>query len=213
MYVAPLTDIDSVPSLGAMIGSVHSQDILDQINAKWGTSTVAFGLADDPYQEQYRHFSSLINAKLKESDNYVMQTTQHIFNPDIYMPITSEHDLACIPQVMQLPMLMMPQMRKMLEKGMIWGWGWTPEHLPEEDFYDRLIKSGSIEFVAGDPKTVPDYIVWDYKSTDPDLTPPQLDAIDRSRRWLADMIEREMSEGGQRRDPTDLSNVIGKPKK
>lgn len=213
MYVAPLTEIDSVPSLGAMIGNVHSQDILTQINARWGTNTVAFGLANDPYKDEYQNFMNLLNTEIQKSDDYVLNTTQRIFNPDIYMPITNEHDLACIPQCMQIPMLMMPVMRDMFEQGMIWGWGWNPESLPEEDVYGRLIDNGRITIVPGHPEETPDYITWEYRTTDPDLTEDQLDAIDKSRRWLAEMIYQELSENGQHRDPTDLSNLIGKPKK
>ena len=213
MYVAPLTEIDSVPSLGAMIGNVHSQDILTQINARWGTNTVAFGLANDPYKDEYQNFMNLLDTEIRKSDDYVLNTTQRIFNPDIYMPITTAHDLACIPQCMQVPMLMMPAMRDMFEQGMIWGWGWNPESLPEEDYYGRLIGNGRAVIVPQAPDATPDYITWEYRTTDPDLTEEQLDVIDKSRRWLADMIERELSENGQHRDPTDLSNLSGKPKK
>ena len=91
----------------------------------------------------------------------------------------------------------------------IWGWDWDPNSFPKEDVYGRLINNGRIGWDPRDPSTCPEFIEWNFEQGDPDLEWEQLEAIEQSRRWMADWLEKEMGENGSRRDPTDLSNRIG----
>jgi len=207
MYISPLQDIDNVPSLGAMIGSVRSPDVLEQINAKWGSNTVAFGMPNHPFAEHYKHFMNLVNGQLAHTDQVVMSTVEAVMNPNQFKVIQNETDLALVPPCMQIPLLMMPQMYELAMEGKIWCWGYEPASLPTEDAYGRILSNGKVEWDPRDPSTLSEYITWEWKQDDPDLTDEQWEAIEKSRKWLADWIENEMS-GGERRDPTDLGNVI-----
>jgi len=210
MYVAPLTEIDQVPTLGAMVGSLHSDEILAQINGRYGSNAVVFSQGDDPYFSHYQNFMALVQHQTQVSDQYVLNTARIIENPNLFRPIETEQDLAVVPQCMQIPLLMMPDMRTLLENGQIWGWGWDPDTLPEEDVYGRLLNNGkfTVDF-SNKENPYPETFEWLFKSTDPDLTDEQLEAIDRSRQYLHEFIERELASAGTRRDPTDLANSIG----
>jgi len=207
MHISPLQEIDNVPSLGAMIGSVRTTDVLDQINAKWGSNTVAFGMPDNPFQEHYKHFMNLVNHQLNTTDQLVLSTVEAVMNPNRFKVIQNETDLALTPPCMMVPLLTMPQMYELAIEGKIWAWGYDPATLPSDDPYGRILNNGKVEWDPRDPSTLPEYITWEWRSDDPDLTDEQWEAIEKSRKWLADWIENEM-DGGERRDPTDLSNVI-----
>ena len=208
MYVANLAELDNVPSLGALIGNTHSQEVLERINAKWGNSAVSFGLPSDPFNDQYRNFMNLVNGQLAKTDAIVRATVSSIMAPNTFRPIQNETDLILTPPCMQIPLLMMPQMHDLFMERKIWGWGYDPASLPTDDQYGRLINNGKIEWDPRDPSTCPEYIEWNFEQDDVHITDEMLEAVDKSRRWLADWLEKEMSGDGQYRDPTDIGNCM-----
>jgi len=208
LFISSLQDIDNVPSLSAMIGNVNAPAVLEQINAKWGNNTVAFGMPSNPFNDNYHHFMNLVNKQLANTDKIVMATVNAVINPNQYRPIQSETDLILTPPCMQLPLLMMPQMYDLAVENKIWAWGYDTSTLLKEDVYGRIINNGRIEWDPRDPSTCPEYITWEFKQDDPDLSDEEWEAIEKSRKYLSDWLETEMGKDGSRRDPTDLSNVI-----
>ena len=63
------------------------------------------------------------------------------------------------------------------------------------------------------PENNPEYFTYEFDSSDPDLELEDLSLIEKSRAWVCKWLEEEMSDGGQWRDPTDLSNKISRVKK
>ena len=208
MYISSIEDIDGTPSLGAMIGVTHSPDALNALNEKWSSGGVAFGLPTNPDSENYRHFMGLVNAQINKTDMVVRQTMESILLPNEFRVINNETSLILMPPVMQVPMLMAPCIHDLFVDRKIWGWGWNPDSFPTEDAYGRLINNGRIEWDPKDPASCPEFIETEFRQDDPDLDEEQLKAVERSRRWLADWVEKEMSDEGSRRDPTDLANCI-----
>lgn len=208
MYIPDIMDIDNSPSLGAMIGTTHSPDALNALNEKWSAGGVAFGLPTNPDSDNYKHFMGLVNAQINKTDTIVRQTMESILLPNEYRVIDNETSLALMPPIMQVPMLMAPCLNDMFRDRKIWGWGWNPDTFPQEDVYGRLINNGRIEWDPRDKDTCPEFIEIEFMQDDPDLEEEELKAIEKSRRWIADWIEKEMSDEGSRRDPTDLSNCI-----
>ena len=207
MYIPPLTEIDNVPSLGAMIGNLHSSSVLDEINAKWSDNAVAFGLPSNPFGEGYKNFMQIVDHQINVTDKMVMQTTSAVYNPHTYRVVTDEDGLALMPPVMQPTILMMPVVCDLFRERKIWGWNWNPDSFPESDQFGRLISNGKAEWDPRDPSTCPEYLTWEFEQDDTQITDEMLEAVEKTRRWLSDWLEHEMNEG-TRRDPTDLSNVI-----
>ena len=211
MYVARLYEIDNVPNLAAMIGSVGSQDVIDQINMRWGgASTVAFGQISNPMNTGYQQFLNLVNGQLARTDNIVQQVTQSVLYPETWKTIDSEEALVMPPPSMQVALLMTPPILELFKNHQISGWGWNPDTFPDTDMYERTLNNGKVE-TRPDPKDVPDEIVteWSTDTADYDIDNDEdYFALVRSRKYLAKLLQQELGEEGQRRDPTDLSQTM-----
>lgn len=211
MYVARLYEIDNVPNLSAMIGSVGSQDVIDQINMRWGgASTVAFGQVSNPMDTGYQQFLNLVNGQLARTDNIVQQVTQSVLYPETWRTIDSEEALVMPPASMQVALLMTPPILDLFKNHQISGWGWNPDTFPDTDMYERTLNNGMVE-TRPDPNDVPDEVVteWSTDTADYDVDEDEdYFALVRSRKYLTKLLEQELGPDGQRRDPTDLSQTM-----
>lgn len=211
MYIAPLCEIDCTPTLAAVIGTVSSQDVIDQLNLRWGgASAVAFGQVNNPMDTGYRNFLNIVNGCMAKTDNVVRQVTQSVLYPDAWRTIDSEEALILPPPSMQVALLMTPPLLDMFKNHQVSGWGWNPDTFPDTDMYERTLNNGRVE-TRPNPDDVPDEMTWEWGT---DTTDYDVDedadyfALVRSRKFLCDLIERELSEDGSRRDPTDLSQIM-----
>ena len=211
MYVARLYEIDNVPNLSAMIGSVGSQDVIDQINMRWGgASTVAFGQVSNPLNTGYQQFLNLVNGQLARTDNLVSQVAQSVLYPETWRTIDSEEALIMPPPSMQVALLMTPPILERFKDYQISGWGWDPSTFPDTDMYERTLTNGMAE-TRPDPKDVPDEIVWEWSTDTVEYDIDEdadIDALVDSRRYLTQFLERELDPDGTRRDPTDPSQTM-----
>ena len=211
MYVARLYEIDNVPNLSAMIGSVGSQDVIDQINTRWGgASTVAFGQVSNPMNTGYQQFLNLVNGQLARTDQLVQQVAQSVLYPETWRTIDSEEALVMPPPSMQVALLMTPPILDLFKNHQISGWGWDPDTFPDRDMYERTLTNGVVE-TRPDPKDVPDEVVrmWSTDETDYDIDNDEdYDALVQSRRYLTKLLNQELGPDGLRRDPTDLSQTM-----
>lgn len=205
--VRSIQQLSMVPSLGAMLGSVHSNDVLDRLNMASGGGVI-FGQPGDPLRERYQNLRAQLANSLMLADRIVERTRQVIFEPERMVPITCVDDLYNVPQVMQLPILMYEPVRTLLEEGRISGYDIDPKNLPDEDVYGRLINNGKVEL--GQDKD--GEFVWLWRTDDPVLTDADLEAIEATRGWIDSWLLNEMKPGGDYRDPTDPSNKISKKK-
>ena len=211
MFVAPLQQIDNVPTLYGLIGGVQSQVVLDNINSKWGgTASVAFGQISNPMNEHYRNFMGLIQGQIARTDNLIREVTQSVLYPEHWRVIDSEEALAAAPACMQPALLMTPGVFELFKEGKLSAWNWDPATFPDEDVYGKQLENGRITIHPDDADNLPEAIVSTYDTAEIDfqMTEEQMDILEQSRKFLMEELARELGENGQRRDITDLSNTI-----
>ena len=170
MYVAPLAELDNIPSLVAMIGNTQSQAMLDQINSRWGgTASVSFGQVSNPLNENFRNFANLVNGQLARTDRVIREVTQSIIYPEHFRVIDSEEALAAAPVCMQPALLMTPGVFELFKEHKLSAWDWNPDTFPNEDVYGKQLDSGKVVIDPRDPSTVPEYVVSTWNSMESEL--------------------------------------------
>lgn len=217
MYIAPIQSIDLMPDLGSLQGSFSSQAVLDKINNTAGAiGGVFFGQIGNPIETGFSSLMNIIMPRINKVQQVLTTTNQQLFKnvpvQNVYKPITCEDELVNLPTCMQLPILMHEPVRQLLKDEMISGWGMEEKHLPQEDAYGRLINNGTFEVSEVTRNIKEPLIEWTWESCDPVLTLEDIDAIEESRRYVSEFLSKELAKKGSRRDPTDLTNKIGKLK-
>lgn len=213
MHILPMSSLAMTPSISALLGTSINNNVLEQINNQYGNGGVIFGQPGNPAAERYQALKSVVQDQLQVAAAQIDDIRHQIVHPYDYVEIVDEEQLRNIPAVMELPILMYEPVRKLFDDCRISGWGYEAGYLPDEDFYGRLINNGTITITQGtSEEDMPEYFVWEFQSTDPDLDEFQLKAIEKTREWIGKWLETEMSDTGKWRDPTDLSNQISRIK-
>lgn len=211
MQILPMSELAMTPTLGALLGTNVNGSVLEGINQQYGNG-VLFG-NEDPFHSRFSALKNIVQNQLLVAGAQVEQIRSEITQPYQFKEIKSEDDLRNIPLIMQLPILMTPKVRELFEESRISGWNYEHYALPDEDFYGRLIDNGTVTIDHSNPENNPEYFTYEFDSSDPDLELEDLSLIEKSRAWVCKWLEEEMSDGGQWRDPTDLSNKISRVKK
>jgi len=207
MQVCQIEKLQSMPTLGALVGTVTSAPIIENFNKQWGNDqTVIYGQTGDPFRDQYKNLTAVLNNIIIPTQDRVMALEQEAITPRL-KPITSEEDLRNISDNMKIPILMFEPVRKLFEEDRIYGFGYDKKYLPDEDVYGRLLNNHTADYNS---KHIPDWVFAEWELTDPCLTQDELDAIEESRAFVAEWIEKQTEPDGTMIDPTDLDNVIKK---
>lgn len=205
MRIAPFTEVMSPPTVGMILGTQGAREILDRINATFG-SGVIFGQMGDPFANRYQSFmDNVVNVVAKTGQLIDTAKNLLLHNEPIH-PVTTVDDLFNMPACMRIPILTMPEVRTLLKDNRIDGWGMTDEQLPIEDIAGRLINNGTAELTGPNAKME---LEWVWKSSDPDYTLEELDDLEISRRFVRFYLQNAMGPDGDRRDFTD-PNGLGK---
>lgn len=207
VVVHNIRSLSMMPSLGAMIGSTHSSEVLERLNMASGGGVI-FGQPGDPIRDRYQALKTVLMDNLSLADTAVTQIRETVVHPDRMVPITSVEAVQNIPPCMKLPFVMYDPIRTLLQDGRIDGFGIDPRFLLEEDVYGRLINNGKVDISAGDKE-----FIWLWRTDDPKVTEEDLEAVEATRGWIDRWLLKEMQPGGTYRDPTDPSNKISKKKK
>lgn len=207
MQVCQIEKLQSMPTLGALVGTVTSAPIIENFNKQWGNDqAVIFGQTGDPFRDQYKNLTAVLNNIIIPTQDRVIALEQEAITPRL-KAITSEDDLRNISDNMKPVIIMFEPVRKLFEEDRIYGFGYDKKNLPDEDVYGRLLNNNTAEFNS---KHVPEWVLAEWQLTDPDVSQEELDAIAESREFVAKWIEKQMSPDGKMIDPTDLDNVIKK---
>lgn len=171
-------------SLGALLGTSGSQQLLQTINNKYGGGSF-FGSMEDPFRSGYSAFMNTIVQPLRAVQKAVASTAKALFSKDKYRAIDSRKELEKgIPPCMQLGIIYYPPIRKMLESESIDGFGFKPEELREDDPYQPLLDNGYKEFSSDTLKDGKLELNW-YEYTDsPELEDDEIKALRKTREYI-----------------------------
>ena len=210
---APLS---AAPSAAALLGTFKTTEVMDQVMQAWGNGDqagVLFGMRGDPYAERYKNFMNVVINNISESNAVALSIANSTVQDETYIPITTMDDLAYPTPTMQIVISQYEPIRQLILDEKIDGYPTVcKEFLEEQDDnpYERLaVTNGLAVFDKRDRRFNPDVIVWEWRSSDPDLTDDNCIAIRKTYDFIDSWLERELGPGGERRDPTDpyYSNI------
>jgi len=104
--------------------------------------------------------------------------------------------LAGVPERMHVMLMMSPGLRDALARDEIYGFGLKIEQVPYYDIYDRMMNSGTVSDRCPHNESF-------RRSTDPDLTISELNALEDTRNFMEHLLFRGI-------DPTNYPNPVGK---
>lgn len=211
MQVLTFQELPAIPSLGALVGSSGSADLLSSISRQWGDGGTHFGKPGDLFLDNQMAFLRGIIDPATQAIN-AMKKVASLFckasEPPI-IAITEPEQLSCVPPSMILPILTMPIMREQLAAGNIHGFGFATSDLPVEDDTGRILNNGRCQLEPGKVNE----LVWIMKSIDPKYTVDELDMLRSTREFLQWFMEQQLkAPQTERIDPTDYPNPMGKLK-
>jgi hypothetical protein len=188
-----------MPSLSTLMGSGVSGSVFDSINTNAHDALFA-----ERFAGLHQNFMDLhvkpLEAVAREVGGLFNQAT----NPNVYRPLISENDFYAIPNCMELPIMMMPEMRKLLVEGRINGFGYTPEDIPEDDSFGRVLDRFHVPDVeAASNKDGYFTVTARFEEFDPVLDDTQFYALRRTRGAIRKLLE------DTELDPTDIGTIRG----
>lgn len=189
-----------MPSLGNLIGSRVSHEVFGSINDNGHASF--FGSDFDNMRQEFfdRYVSPMDTLSLE-----ISKTVNALINPDRMRILNTIEDFRSIPLSMEMPILLFEPVRRGVEEGRFYGFGYDAGSLPPEDVYGRLLDNFTCEDVAAASDDEGYYSVKGIlQSDDPELTDDELWAIARTRDYIRDKLLRDTE-----RDPTDIDSSAG----
>lgn len=207
MILSELSLNTNILSLGGILGTTGSQQLINNINAQCGGASF-FGSEQDPFRTGFHNFMTQIVQPIREAQIVMTQATQAILNPDVYRPIDSIEELEKgIPPCMQMGVIYYPPIRKMLEEERISGFGIDHKTLMKEDPYANVLKSGYVELHSTMLGPNGEYTIEFIDSTDdPELTFKDKDALRRTREYIDKFMREELT---RETDFTNYPNLHG----
>lgn len=201
-----ISQLSTVPSLGALLGGRGNQELLNSINKSLG-STNFFGSSDDRFGMQHNSFVTKFIEPIRQANRQLCDISTRLINTNTYRALVSEDDLASCPPCMMEPILTYEPIFKLLKQGRIEGWGFTPESLVDSrDTWHRLIDTnGTIWYGIQKPNDDKEYRDEDtfFYGVDPYISPDDRIAIEETRDYI-DKVLRETD-----LDPTAPSCLRG----
>ena len=210
MYVGAPIKTGAYPSVATIMGSLGSQALIQELNDSSGASRF-FGSAQDRFAATFTKFNTELIAPWYRQQLKLESTVQTLMRKDEIAALTSLEAFNWVPPVMQLPILLDPEVLQLLKQGRIDGFGYSYEQLKDvEDVYGRYINNGLCECVQEalqkDPETGETYIETEevFWSGDPRFTEDEIDKMAATREFVKLHILATSD-----RDPTDISSQRG----
>lgn len=197
---------NNLVSLGAILGTTGSQDLINSINERCGGGSF-FNTEADPMREGFQMFMSQVVEPIRQVGITLKNVANKLFRKDEIRPLTCEEDLKWIPPSMHLPIVYFKPVRQMLEEERIDGFGIDPSTLNEEDPYEDMCKSGVAIIHTSTLRDDGSYDMVFYESTvDPELSFEEIEAIRDTREYLEEFINDPRTE---HYDPTNYPAIHG----
>ena len=203
----PVTVSTSMPSLGALMNTSASAEVLSNINARYGSTF--FG---ERWEASRSAFMSYVVQPLYTSIEQLKAISGRMATSGQIIALDTPEAFEFVPEAMRIPLLCVPRMRELLDAGRIEGWGYLTEDLPmwhASDYaggnpYQRLIDNGRVEGVEDHMDENGRYIVsYRTNTDDPHLTQEDRDNLRISYQVLEQILDESS------RDPTSYANLRG----
>lgn len=188
MQVSYLSLDSSNFTMGALLGSAGKSSVIQSINENCGGGSY-FGGETDPFRDGYIAMRREVLAPIQEAVHQAKILRNTVEHPDEIRPISSVKDLEMgVPPKMYIPILTHPIIRTQLEEGIIDGFGISPDQLPEENVYLRLVNNGTI--VVNDHLDEEEPMLeYEFTTEDPELSSDELEAISETYEFIDDWFE------------------------
>lgn len=182
-----------MPSMGALMGGSASSELLNQINANSGSTFIG-----ERYQALSNTFMTQIVQPMRQQALELKANADRLVRPDEIRALTTMEDFTIIPPCMQMVVLTHPTVRALHRAGRVTGYGFSPEELPAEDMYGRILNNGycrdyAAALVEGNGTFTLEYHEF---GDDPEFNNDQIgwlqstrDAIDR---WAIDPAQKHI---------------------
>lgn len=201
-----ITQLSSVPSIGALLGSRGNQELLNSINRSLGSNSF-FGSNDDRYGHQHQNFVTKFIEPIRQANSMVCNLGNRLINDNYFRPLTTPEELGACPPCMMPSLLTYDPLYKLLKQGRTTGWGYTPESLVDaREQYKRLVETnGTIWYETASPNLKDNNEFWDedtvHYGIDPILTFEDRIAIEQTREYIEQILrDTELDPC----DPTEL---------
>lgn len=205
MRISELSLSSNILSIGSLLGSSGSQELIQSINHRCGGGSF-FGSESDPLRTGFVNFMNTVIEPIRQVRMTMAATVNKLMKADVYRPIDSLKELeAGIPSCMQMGIVYYEPVRQMLEEERIDGFGIDPKTLEDEDPYASLIASGKVEIHSSLLNDKGEFeIQFTEKSTDPDLSFEEIRALDQTRQFIDQFLNDEITSS---LDFTDYPNL------
>lgn len=203
-----ITQLNEVPSVGALLGGRGSQELLNSINRSLGTNSF-FGSNDDRYGHQHQNFVTKFIEPIRKANSMITNLSDRLVNNNYFRPLTTPEELNACPPCMMPSLLTHEPLYKLFRQGRVTGWGYVPEALVDaKEQYTRLVETnGTIWYETGSTNLRDNDEFWDettvHYGIDPMLTFEDRIAIEETREFIDKILkESEM-------DPCALTELRG----
>jgi hypothetical protein len=187
---------------GTLLGTTGTQELIQSINQNLGMSSEYFGSVHDIFNKGRQVFMQNIIEPIRQIGTQIRSAANKLLRNDVIAPLITPDDYQYVPPSMHMPILMYEPVRKLHKQGRVYGFGYEPENLPDEDVYGRLINNGSMNTYV-DLNTKGEYTLeWTWKSSDPELEFTELDHIEQTRQYLDEILRDQLF------DPTDYDSPL-----
>lgn len=205
MNVSQLSLDSNILSLGAMLGTSGSQDLINNINSRCGGGSFFSEIAD-PFRQGFQNFMTQIVEPIRKVETALHSTAKALFCKDVYRPITSIKDLEKgVPPCMFSSIVYHAPVRKLLEEERIDGWGIKADDLEEGDIYANVLENGHVRFDSSTLDKNGEITIHFKESTeDPEVTYEDVQAIRATREFLDEFMSDEITSAI---DPTAYPNL------
>jgi len=196
--VLGITSLNAVPSIGALLGSRGSDELIRAINHNLGSASY-FGSSNDRFSHLQNQFMDMYVRPIKQANSLISTCTDRFLGKeDTYRVVDTIAKFKDVPPCMQLPIVTYDPLYNLLKKGAIVGYGYDADEITEQkEMFDRLCyHNGHVDYADDnvykrDEELNFTYVeeVHEFKGTDIELTPDQISFIQDTRAAIDHLLK------------------------
>jgi hypothetical protein len=194
--------LTSIPSIGSLLGTSVSPDLINQINSNLPNSGV-FGTELDPFKKHHEYFMEHIVNPIIETQQQIehLQAIASINDNQILSIWNQDMLQFSLPQAMRLPILLYPPIMELYKKNAISGWDMNvPKDQDIPDIYGEMIEGVTADMEWDNEEG---YVGTCYCEDDWDLSLDEIEDIKETREFLDKFLQETDL------DPTNPSSKRG----